>query len=411
MFLLSQILKRLVRQGQLTVYDADGKEHFYKGTEPGPAVKIRIHSRKAARKIAIYPKLFLGEAYMEGDLTIEEGGIYDLLDLFTRNLGWGTRNLLVDFGDFAYRFYWFFNQFNPKSRSLKNVAHHYDLSDEFYELFLDENRQYSCAYYKTPEDSLEQAQLQKMAHIGAKLALEPGQKVLDIGCGWGGMARFLAENADVQVTGVTLSKNQLAYAQEKAKQTGLSAKVEYRLTDYRDVTEKFHRIVSVGMFEHVGVPHYREYFRKVKSILTDDGVALIHTIGTADRPSPTNAWIQKYIFPGGYIPPLSQVMPAIEKAGLYVTDVEILRLHYAETLRDWRIRFHEKIDKVQEIYDERFCRMWDYYLSASEVSFRNSGLVVFQIQLAKQLDDLPLTRDYITEIEENELSATRVAAE
>ena len=361
MFLLSQILKRLVRQGQLTVYDADGKEHFYKGTEPGPAVKIRIHSRKAARKIAIYPKLFLGEAYMEGDLTMEEGGIYDLLDLFTRNLGWGSRNLLVDFGDFAYRFYWFFNQFNPKSRSLKNVAHHYDLSDEF--------------------------------------------------CGWGGMARFLAENADVQVTGVTLSKNQLAYAQEKAQQTGLAAKVDYRLTDYRDVTEKFNRIVSVGMFEHVGVPHYREYFRKVKSILTEDGVALIHTIGTADRPSPTNAWIQKYIFPGGYIPPLSQVMPAIEKAGLYVTDVEILRLHYAETLRDWRLRFHEKIDMVREIYDDRFCRMWDYYLCASEVSFRNSGLVVFQVQLAKRLEDLPLTRDYITEIEENELSATRVAAE
>ncbi len=411
MFLLSQILKRLIKQGQLTVYDADGKEHFYKGSKPGPSLKIRLHSRKVARKIAIYPKLFLGEAYMEGDLTLDEGDIYDLLDLFTINLGWGSRHPLVNIGDFAYRFYWFFNQFNPKSRSLKNVAHHYDLSDDFYELFLDENRQYSCAYFKAPEDSLELAQLQKMAHIAAKLALKPGQKVLDIGCGWGGMARFLAENANVNVTGITLSKNQLAYAQEKAKQTGLSTKVNYRLTDYRDVKEKFDRIVSVGMFEHVGVPHYAEYFRKVKSILTDDGVALIHTIGTADRPSPTNAWVQKYIFPGGYIPPLSQVMPSIEKAGLYVTDVEVLRLHYAKTLRAWRERFHEKIDTVREIYDDRFCRMWDFYLSASEVSFRNSGLVVFQIQLAKQLEDLPLTRNYITEIEENDLNPARIAAE
>jgi cyclopropane-fatty-acyl-phospholipid synthase len=411
MFLLSQILKRLVRQGQLTVYDADGKEHFYKGSEPGPLVKIRIHSKKTARKLALYPKLFLGEAYMDGDLTLEEGDIYDLLDLFTRNLGWGSRHPLANLGDFVYRFYWFFNQFNPKSRSLKNVAHHYDLSDDFYELFLDENRQYSCAYFRSPEDSLEQAQIQKMAHIAAKLALQPGQKVLDIGCGWGGMARFLAENADVNVTGVTLSKNQLAYATDKAQQMGLSPKVDYRLTDYRDVADKFDRIVSVGMFEHVGVPHYGEYFRKVKTILKDDGVALIHTIGTADRPSPTNAWIQKYIFPGGYIPPLSQVMPAIEKAGLYVTDIEILRLHYAETLRAWRKRFHEKIDTVREIYDDRFCRMWDFYLCASEVSFRNSGLVVFQIQLSKNLEEIPLTRDYITELEKNDLNPARVAAE
>ena len=279
MIALSQILKRLIRQGKLTVIDPDGREILY-------------------------------------------------------------------------RFYWFFNQFNPKSRSLKNVAHHYDLSDDFYDLFLDENRQYSCAYYKTPNDSLEQAQVQKMAHIAAKLALKPGQKVLDIGCGWGGMARFLAENADVKVTGVTLSKNQLGYASEKAKQMGLVNKVDYRLTDYRDVTETFDRIVSVGMFEHVGVPHYKQYFKKVKSILSDDGVALIHTIGTADRPSPTNPWIQKYIFPGGYIPPLSEVTPAIEKAGLYVTDIEILRVHYAETLRDWRKRFMAKLETVREIYDD-----------------------------------------------------------
>tara|TARA_R110002049_G_scaffold210137_7_gene381009 strand:- start:1566 stop:2801 length:1236 start_codon:yes stop_codon:yes gene_type:complete len=411
MIVLSQILKRLIRQGALTVIDPDGREILFDSGNPGPSVKMRLHTKAVTRKLALFPKLYLGEAYMDGDLTLEDGNIYDLLDLFTRNIGWGKRNPLVSFGDFAYRFYWFFNQFNPKSRSLKNVAHHYDLSDDFYDLFLDENRQYSCAYYKTPNDSLEQAQVQKMAHIAAKLALKPGQKVLDIGCGWGGMARFLAENADVKVTGVTLSKNQLGYASEKARQTGLANKVDYRLTDYRDVSEKFDRIVSVGMFEHVGVPHYKKFFKKVKSILTDDGVALIHTIGTADGPSPTNPWIQKYIFPGGYIPPLSEVTPAIEKAGLYVTDIEILRVHYAETLRDWRKRFMAKLEMVRGIYDDRFCRMWEFYLAASEVSFRNSGLVVFQIQLSKRLTDLPLTRDYIHEVEEKELNPARVAAE
>ncbi len=411
MFLLSQILKRIIKQGTLTVFDADGREHFYKGTEDGPTVTLRLHSKKTALKLALYPKLYLGEAYMDGDITLDGGDIYDLLDLFTRNLGWGSRHPLATFGDTLYRIYWFFRQFNPRGRAQRNVAHHYDLGDDFYALFLDENRQYSCAYFKTPEDSLEQAQLQKMAHIAAKLALKPGQKVLDIGCGWGGMARFLAENADVEATGVTLSKNQHGYAREKAQQMGLASKVDYRLVDYRDVTDKFDRIVSVGMFEHVGVPHYGEFFRKVKSILTDDGVALLHTIGTADRPSPTNAWIDKYIFPGGYIPPLSQVMPEIEKAGLYVTDVEILRVHYADTLRAWRQRFLARLDEVTALYDERFCRMWDFYLCASEVSFRNSGLVVFQIQLSKRLLDLPLTRGYITEIEENELNPARIAAE
>ena len=411
MFLLSQLLKRLITQGTLTVFDADGKEHYFKGRTEGPALTLRLHSKAVENKLALYPKLYLGEAYMEGDISVEGGDIYDLLDLFTRNLGWGSRHPLASFGDFLYRFYWFFKQFNPKSRSRRNVAHHYDLGDEFYELFLDKNRQYSCAYFKTPDDSIDQAQQQKMAHIAAKLALKPGQKVLDIGCGWGGMARFLAEHADVNVTGVTLSTNQHAYARQKAAEMGLGERVDYRLTDYRDVGEKFDRIVSVGMFEHVGAPHYGKFFRKVKDILTDDGVALLHSIGAADVPAPTNAWIEKYIFPGGYIPSLSQVMPAIEKAGLYVTDVEILRVHYAETLRAWRQRFHANIDKVREMYDDRFCRMWDYYLSASEVSFRNSGLMVFQIQLAKRLTDLPLTRDYIHEVEENGIGGARIAAE
>ena len=410
MFLLSQILKRIMSKGTLTVFDSTGKEHYFRGREDGPVLTLRIHSKAAERKLALYPKLFLGEAYMDGDITVEGGSIYDFLDLMTRNLGWGSRHPLASLGDTLFEIYWFFRKFNPRGRSRRNVAHHYDIGEDLYELFLDENRQYSCAYFKTPGDSLEQAQRQIKAHIAAKLALKPGQKVLDIGCGWGGLARFLSTSTEVQVTGVTLSTNQHAYAVQKAKETGLEGRVDYRLTDYRDVTEKFDRIVSVGMFEHVGVPHYDKFFRKVRDILTDDGVALIHTIGTADRPSPTNAWIDKYIFPGGYIPPLSQVTPAIERAGLYVTDIEILRLHYAETLRAWRQRFLANIERVREMYDDRFCRMWEYYLAASEVSFRNSGLVVFQIQLAKRVADLPLTRDYIHQIEENDLSP-RIAAE
>jgi len=348
---------------------------------------------------------------MDKSLTVENGDIYDLLDLFTRNIGWGNRHPLINFSDFVYRLTWVFRRYNPKGRSLQNVAHHYDLSDAFYDLFLDDQRQYSCAYYKSPDDTLEQAQKQKMAHIAAKLVLQPGQKILDIGCGWGGLARYLAKQVDVNVTGVTLSRNQLAYAKEVAADLKMTEKVDYRLTDYRDITEQFDRIVSVGMFEHVGVPHYDAFFKKVKATLTDEGVALLHTIGSADRPSATNPWIQKYIFPGGYIPPLSQIMPAIERAGLFVTDVEVLRLHYAETLRAWRRRFHEKLDVVQEIYDERFIRMWDFYLAASETSFRNSGLVVFQIQLSKKQDVLPLTRDYISEIERDTLMNSQIAAE
>ncbi|MCR9213482.1 MAG: cyclopropane-fatty-acyl-phospholipid synthase family protein [Proteobacteria bacterium] len=411
MFLLSQILKRLIKTGSLTVIDATGKRHFYSGDDEGPVATMRLHDKKVARKLALYPKLYLGESYMDGSMTLEEGDIYTLLDLFTRNLGWGKRHPLVSTGDFIYRLAWLIRRYNPKRKSLHNVAHHYDLSDEFYDLFLDDERQYSCAYFRSSEDSLEQAQQQKMAHIMAKLDLHPDQKVLDIGCGWGGLARFLAKQAEVAVTGVTLSKNQLAYAQQVAKDLQLTSKVDYRLVDYRDVEEKFDRIVSVGMFEHVGVPHYDAYFKKVKSALHDDGVALIHTIGTADRPSATNPWIQKYIFPGGYIPPLSEIMPSIERAGLYVTDIEVLRLHYAETLRAWRLRFHDKIETVREIYDDRFCRMWDFYLCASETSFRNSGLVVFQIQLSKSLEELPVTRDYISENERDTLMASQIAAE
>lgn len=410
MLLLPQILSRLIKQGTLTVIDCENQVRVYKG-EPGPTVTMKLHNRSVARKLAIYPKLFLGEAYMDGSMTVQDGDIYDLLDLFSLNTGWGIKHPLASIGDSIFKLIWFFIRYNPKGRSAQNVAHHYDLSDEFYDLFLDENRQYSCAYFKDPEDSLEQAQLQKMAHIEAKLALEDGQKILDIGCGWGGMARFLAGSKNVTVKGITLSKNQLSYALSKAKEVGLSDKVDYIMKDYRDLTETFDRIVSVGMFEHVGAPHYRKFFEKVKSTLTDNGVALLHTIGTADHPTATNPWIQKYIFPGGYIPPLSEITPEIEKAGLYVTDIEILRVHYADTLRAWRRRFMGKMDIVLDIYDEQFSRMWEFYLAASEVAFRHNGLVVFQIQMSKKLETLPPTRDYITKAEKQHSFDDQIAAE
>lgn len=410
MLLLSQMLMRLIKKGTLTVIDCQNRTKVFKGG-PGPTATMKLHNHAVARKLAIYPKLYLGEAYMDGSLTVENGDIYDLLDLFSLNTGWGIKHPLASIGDFIYKLVWLFIRYNPKSRSVQNVAHHYDLSDDFYDLFLDENRQYSCAYFKSPDDSLEQAQLQKMAHIEAKLALEDGQKVLDIGCGWGGMARFLADCNDVTVKGITLSKNQLAYAKSKAKEVGLDERVKYIMKDYRDLTETFDRIVSVGMFEHVGTPHYRYFFDKVKATLKDDGVVLLHTIGTADRPTATNPWMQKYIFPGGYIPPLSEVTTEIEKAGLYITDIEILRVHYAETLRAWRLRFMDKIDIVLDIYDDQFSRMWEFYLAASEVAFRHNGLVVFQIQMTKQLETLPLTRDYIPDLEKQHGFDTQIAAE
>jgi len=289
-------------------------------------------------------------------------------------------------------------------RAQKNVAHHYDLDGGIYDLFLDSDKQYSCAYFADPNMTLEEAQVAKKRHIAAKLRIEPGMRVLDIGCGWGGMALTLAEEAGANVVGVTLSKEQHMVARRRAAERGLEAQVEFRLQDYRTLTESFDRIVSVGMFEHVGVGHYREYFDRVRELLTNNGVALIHTIGRLDGPGSTNPWIAKYIFPGGYIPALSEFAAAVERSGIIITDVEVLRLHYAETLREWRRRFMEKRDTAARIYDERFCRMWEFYLAGSETSFRNESMAVFQVQLAKHVAALPLTRDYMVE-DERQLGA------
>jgi cyclopropane-fatty-acyl-phospholipid synthase len=390
----------MIRVGRLTLVDAHGKRHVFEGTSAEPAVTIRLHDPALHRQMFLNPMLVTGEAFMEGRLTVEDGDIYDFVRLASMNLGWGTpdhwvQEVLHHIRRLSRRA----AQYNPVHRARANVAHHYDLSGELYRLFLDTDQQYSCAYFRDPGDSLDTAQLQKKHHLAGKLLLKPGQRVLDIGCGWGGLALYLAQLGDVDVTGVTLSEEQHKVASQRAADLDLSDRVHIELKDYRQVGGTFDRIVSVGMFEHVGIGHYEAFFDKVANLLSDDGVAVLHTIGRADGPGSTNPWIRKYIFPGGYCPALSEVSPVIERAGLYITDVEVLRLHYAETLRHWRLRFNANRDKVRALYDERFCRMWELYLAGSECAFRYGGHVVFQIQMSKAVDAVPITRDYITDFD------------
>jgi cyclopropane-fatty-acyl-phospholipid synthase len=397
--LLGFLLHRLVMKGTLRVIDARGAVHSFSGA-PGATVTIKLHDPKLERKLFLNPRLYLGEAYMDGSLTIEEGGsAYDLLAFLSENLALAPTSIITPivngFG-LAFRM---FHQYNPLGTARKNVAHHYDLSDTLYDLFLDLDRQYSCAYFPEPGISLEEAQANKKRHLASKLLLKPGQKVLDIGCGWGGLAIYLAKEAAVSVTGLTLSVEQLKVAERRAAAAGVSDRVKFVLRDYREETAKYDRIVSVGMFEHVGVVHYRAFFRKVKEMLTEDGVALLHSIGRMDGPATTNPWLRKYIFPGGYSPSLSEVVPVVERVGLWITDVEILRLHYAETLKEWRARFLANRDRIKALYDERFCRMWEFYLAGSEVAFRWGGHLNFQMQLTKQVDAVPFTRDYMIDWE------------
>jgi cyclopropane-fatty-acyl-phospholipid synthase len=397
MLLLRGLLRKFIRKGTLAVAGPDGSR-FHVGNDT-PLVAMRIVDPAVIPGLLLHPDLALGEAYMDGALVVEEGDIYDLLDLFFANLGWSSGHGLKRLRTSLRRLVRRITQHNPIAVARANVAHHYDLSDTLYDLFLDADRQYSCAYFVSPTDSLERAQEQKKRHLAAKLLLQPGQRVLDIGSGWGGLALYLATVADVDVTGLTLSTEQRAYAQRRTSDLGASDHVRFLLKDYRQEQGRYDRIVSVGMFEHVGVGHYREYFEKVRDLLADDGVALIHTIGRADGPGAANPWINKYIFPGGYVPALSEILPAIEGAGLYVTDVEVLRLHYAETLKAWRQRFNANRRKVAAIYDERFCRMWEFYLAGCEAGFRHGGLLNFQLQLSKRIDTVPLTRDYIVDWE------------
>lgn len=398
--LLGAVFRKLIRTGSLAVIDHRGVRRHY-GEPPGPeTVVIRITSLSAEWRIALNPKLAVGECYMNGELVLEQGGIYDFLMLVVRNLGVHGHipfSAVQRGWERAMRLWY---QFNPEAAASKNVQHHYDLDGRLYDLFLDTDKQYSCAYFPTPDTTLEQAQLAKKRHIAAKLALKPGMRVLEIGCGWGGLALYLAETCGVEVVGITLSHEQHAIASSRAQERGLSDRVKFEIVDYRRMLgRKFDRIVSVGMFEHVGVPHYRAYFEGIHNLLTEDGVALVHSIGRSEGPGTTPGFIRKYIFPGGYIPALSEVMPVIEQSGLWVTDLEILRLHYAETLKHWRMRFMAQWDKAKALYDERFCRMWEFYLAASEITFRHWGHMVFQVQLAKKVETLPLTRDYMHDAE------------
>jgi len=395
--LLARLLDKCVSAGRLTILDADGARHIIGPKREGaPDVVVRVHDHAAQRRLFFNPKLAFGELFMDGRLTIEQGSLYDLLDLLCASVEDLEDNTLIGqigaaYGMLTRRL----RQFNPVGRAQKNVAHHYDLSGRLYDLFLDEDRQYSCAYFEGDADTLEDAQRHKKRHIAAKLLLEPGQKVLDIGCGWGGLALYLAREGKSDVTGLTLSTEQHGIAEERAKKARLANRVRFKLQDYRDEAESYDRIVSVGMFEHVGVNHYREFFRQMRSLLKEDGVALLHTIGRAGPPASTNPWLTKYIFPGGYSPALSEVMSAIEKEKLWVTDVEVLRLHYAKTLRAWYERFMANRDEIQALYDERFCRMWEFYLLGCELAFRRMDQVVFQIQISRKRDAVPLTRNYI----------------
>ena len=390
--------RAIVKRGQLQVTTSRGTG-FTVGDGTGTRVAVRFTSPRAERAVLLNPELKLGEAYMDGTFVVEQGSIADFFQLILSqdrmNKGprWARPRARA-------RHQWRrLQQHNPRRRAQRNVSHHYDLDARLYSLFLDSDRQYSCAYFESPTATLDDAQLAKKRHLAAKLLLrDPGKRVLDIGSGWGGLALYLAQVASARVTGITLSREQLDIARGRAGEQGLD--VEFRMQDYRDVTERYDRIVSVGMFEHVGVGYYPAFFRKSARMLADDGVMVLHSIGRSEGPSSTNPWISKYIFPGGYIPALSEVLPAIERAGLLVTDIEILRLHYAETLKAWRERVLAHREQVERLYDARFVRMWEFYLAGAEMSFREQNLMIFQIQLAKRQGIVPITRGYIAEEEE-----------
>ncbi len=396
--LLETLCGKLVRFGNLTVRTSKG-HRFPAGDGAGKPIEISFRDRRAELRFLRNPALTLGEAYMDGDIEIAGADLYEFVELALRNYdamemaGWLR---FLEKARFATRR---LRQNNFAAASRNNVAHHYDLDVRLYSLFLDPDMQYSCAYFASPDDTLEDAQLAKKRHIAAKLLVDPGHSVLDIGCGWGGMGLYLAEACEAKITGVTLSTEQLAIANRRALESGRRHNIAFRLQDYRAIDQKFDRIVSVGMLEHVGAAWLETYFRKIADMLEKDGVALIHTIGRPEGPGATNPWIAKYIFPGGYIPAMSELAAAIEKAGLLICDVEILRLHYAETLKRWRERFTLRREEAKAIYDERFCRMWEFYLAASEAAFRLGQNIVYQLQIARDVNVVPFTRDYILERE------------
>ena len=393
--LLARFLNKLFKKGGFILEDAFGKKYIIGEPDQGNLIEIKLKEKSLHYKLFFYPDLYFGEAYTDGNLYFKSGSLTDFLYLALENIG---RTRINPFNNFLNKFRGSFRlltNFNFIKKSKMNVAHHYDVSDDLYFLFLDPLKQYSCAYFKNEDESLEQAQLNKINHIIKKLDIKPNQKILDIGCGWGYLAMEIAKKYNCQVTGVTLSENQFNYATKKIKELHLNNQVEIKMIDYREINEKFDRIVSVGMFEHVGRKFYKTFFNKVYDLLYERGIALLHTIGSVDLPRDPQPWITKYIFPGGYTPSLSQITGPIESSGLIVSDLEVLKIHYAHTLKHWKKRFLENKEKVLQMFDDRFYRMYEFYLASCEAAFKFGDQVVYQIQLSKELDTTPPTRDYI----------------
>ena len=392
---LVSFLNKLIKEDGFILIDANSKKYIIGNPKKKVPIILKLLDKKLHHKLLIYPDLYFGEAYTDGTLEIENGSLTDFLEITMKNIG---RNEINIFGKILKKIrgtYRYLTNFNIAKKSKDNVAHHYDISDDLYDLFLDPKRQYSCAYFKSENESLETAQNNKIDHLIKKLNLKPNQKVLDIGSGWGLLAIEIAKKTKCEVTGITLSENQYKYSLNKVKENNLENQVQFKLSDYRNLREKFDRIVSVGMFEHVGRKFYKTFFRQVNNLLNHDGLALIHTIGSINGPRDPQPWITKYIFPGGYTPSMSELASPIEKSGLIVSDIEVLRMHYAHTLRHWKERCISNKSKILEMFDEKFFRMWEFYLTSCELAFKLGDQVVFQFQLTKDLTTAPTTRDYI----------------
>ena len=393
---LAKFLNKLFKEGGLVLIDANSKKYVIGKPKENNPITLKLLDKSLHYKLLFYPDLYFGEAYSKGSLTIENGTLTEFLNMALQNIGRKETNLFSELLNTIRGSYRYLTNFNFIKKSKMNIARHYDISDDLYDLFLDSKRQYSCAYFKNENDSLETAQNNKIDHIIKKLNLKPNQKVLDIGSGWGSLAIEIAKKTQCQVLGITLSESQFEYSKKKAKEMNMDNQVEFRICDYREVKEKFDRIVSVGMFEHVGRKFYRTFFKKMCDILNKDGIALLHTIGSVNPPRQPQPWITRYIFPGGYTPSLSQMTIPIEKSGLILSDLEIIRMHYSHTLRHWKENFIKNKDKALKMFDEKFVRMWEFYLTSCETAFRwGDHQVVFQLQLTKELHTVPNIRDYI----------------
>ena len=392
---LAKFLNKLFKEDGFILIDANSIKYIIGNPKKEKPITLRLLDKKLHYKLLFYPDLYFGEAYTDGTVKIENGSLTDFLEIALKNIGRNQTNILSQILNKLRGTYRYLTNFNVTKKSKKNVAHHYDISDDLYDLFLDPKRQYSCAYFKNENDSLETAQNNKIDYIIKKLNLKPNQKVLDIGCGWGSLAIEIAKKSQCEVIGITLSENQYKYSINKAKELNVENQVQFKLIDYRQLNEKFDRIVSVGMFEHVGRKYYKTFFNQINKLLNDTGIALIHTIGSVNQPRDPQPWITNYIFPGGYTPSMSEITAPIEKSGLIISDIEVLRMHYSHTLRNWKQRFLNNKSKVLTMFDENFFRMWEFYLTSCEMVFKWNDQVVFQFQLSKDLTSLPTTRDYI----------------